>query len=295
MNYNKYLIFVVCFIFLCKISFTQNNNSIKLEGNIKNNIQFLNGTVQNLYEINDTNNLKIDTLKQIFNEDTFDLYNYYSYGKLIRTSRYLMGDINAVDNFKEDKAHGDGYLFHKNGKLSKHTVYNMGKLVSWIDIYEDGTLKGVGINDSITGINSSKEYYNTGELKETQITNLKTNGYTLIKTYHKNSKICSDIKLGAGKQRAITYNEQGVIVEDYSFIDLNFNFVGECKLYYWDTGVLKEHKFYKEGDNMKESNIKTGTWKYYSEKGELIKEEKYKNGELIDTKEYMPLNLKKNN
>lgn len=50
-------------------------------------------------------------------------------------------------------------------------------------------------------------------------------------------------------------------------------------------------EWYENGNKMKEGNYddrgqETGHWKYYSEEGKLIKEEEWKAGKLLSTKEY---------
>ena len=254
-------------------------------------IQTLSGKEGREYYINDTDSFKVLKSIQVFNEDTFDLFYYYSYGKLVKEERSIKGKILSVSNFLNGKIHGFSSSFKKDGRLYDQAFYNNGELIMWIQLYDNGMIKSYTMNDSITKVNDSKEYYKGGELKRHTVVEFKSSKMVRDIIYYKTGKIMSESYFESGKQRMLSYTKDGVVFEDYYYIDLNFYHVGELKFFY-DNGQIKKHAFYKDGKTREEANIKTGTWKYWNEKGELVKEEKYKANELIDVKEYMPLNKK---
>ena len=53
---------------------------------------------------------------------------------------------------------------------------------------------------------------------------------------------------------------------------------------YYENGQLSREYFYNDSI----PNQREGTWSWWDEQGNLIKQEIYKNGELIDTKTYLP-------
>lgn len=77
-------------------------------------------------------------------------------------------------------------------------------------------------------------------------------------------------------------------IAEGTYVDFGLFWVGK-KVEYHSNGLKSEEMYFQDGKTQEEANIKTGVWKYYSEKGDLIKEEVYENNELIDTEEYLPL------
>ncbi len=62
----------------------------------------------------------------------------------------------------------------------------------------------------------------------------------------------------------------------------DFARIGKWQEWY-ENGILKREYFFDEN----QPNAKTGIWKWWDEKGNLIKEETYKDDVLIDKKEYV--------
>ena len=234
-----------------------------------------------------TNITRIDTSDQIFKEDTFDIYRYFSGEELLGYYRYLNGQLESSSIYSKQKSETIYLNFYENGKPRNQSVYLDSNLISSFYFYEKGNIKSYHLNDYISGIIEGKEYYESGELMRYEYVDLNDTSFS-SKTisYDKKGNITSNLLFGAGKQKAITYNNNGLVVEEYTFINVSLSKVGEFKFYYWDTGVLREHGFYKDSNTQEESNIRVGTWRYYSEKGNLTKEKKYKNGELVGAKEY---------
>jgi antitoxin component YwqK of YwqJK toxin-antitoxin module len=289
---------IMLFVFFGKMSCAQEKVKEPL-GELQNNhpqiqiLQFDSSVIKRDYFIiNDTNALRIDTLKQIWQGDTFNVYRYYSHGELIRTEKYYQnGILRHIKNYVNGKPHGHNYSFYENGKLSNYTLYHHWKILSSFNYYESGMLKYYLISDTLAKTNTIREYYESGKIMSENTEYLYKDTLIHDIDYYESGNVISENYFNNGKQKFVAYFDNGNVMEEYTYIDMNLFRVGELK-YYYENGQLKHQAFFKDGDNRKEANIKTGTWSYWDEKGKLIGQEIYKNNELIDTKEFFSKKLK---
>jgi antitoxin component YwqK of YwqJK toxin-antitoxin module len=199
------------------------------------------------------------------------------------------------------------HWFWDNGQMRRRFTIDslgncIGKTTSW---FEDGKVQRNGLCMYKTIIDTSW-YENRiiqslrnvldGEGKQQffdEQGNLTTILYYKNGSEYKNEEYCLD-----GFIRDVRYNRK----EPYNFKSFycnknpqtegafydNFCFVGPYKHWY-ENRVLKEegtYVNYSESSKLK-CETKIGIWKYYDEKGELIKLEEYDNcGKLVKSKEY---------
>jgi len=161
---------------------------------------------------------------------------------------------------KDGKPHGLYKEYHKNGQLKEEVTYNNGEII------------GPG-----------KQYNTNGQL-EKEVTFFKSGkiyGHYKEYMYHDNGQLSQeetykDGKLdGPGKQ----YNTNGQLEYEGTFKDGEI--YGHYKQYmYHDNGQIWWVTIYNDGGE------RDGLDKTYNENGQLEYEETYKDGELIESKEY---------
>jgi len=129
-----------------------------------------------------------------------------------------------------------------------------------------------------------QEWNIDGFLKYEYISMKDNSKYFLQKSYYDTGQLkSSEIYLNDSVHECKYYNEFGkLIISGFAKKGQVTDLIGLWHEWY-ENGVLKKEYNY----NNTIPNQKEGTWKYLDEKGNLIKEEFYKNGDLIDTKEYI--------
>lgn len=235
--------------------------------------------------IDDSTELKIiDTLLRIHKTDTFLVHRYYRYGNLIRTAEYdLVGTLRDIANWNDGKVHGTTLSFDHTGQLTSLTHYDNWNLIHTIDIDSLGHLVGFHINDSLFEKSCGKEYYSSGSLKGINSATWESGEHMDIR-YYENGQLMSKFVQNAGRQNAIHFYENGSIMAEYDFVDMTFLIVGRLVEYY-PNGQIKHKAFYEESESREGAGIRTGTWKWWDEEGNLIRLETYKKNVLMDKKE----------
>ena len=203
---------------------------------------------------------------------------YYDNGQKYRESFFKENTLDGLDTkwYKNGKKEFQTYsengieifpliIWYENGKLESYSDYNQKENKGTIKVwYENGYLKS-----EITGIDSTelgcieKYYYETGELSTVQINNM-------------------------GNQEYIGYHRNGNTSFKGHLYNAIWNSVGKWQEWY-ENGVLKREYYFDENT----PNIKVGTWSWWDEEGNLIKQEIYENNKLIDTKEFVPMKIRK--
>jgi len=236
--------------------------------------------------IKDSSELKIiDTLLRIHKVDTFIVHRYYKYGNLIRTAEYdLLGSLRHLTNWKDSKVHGTSFTFDRSGQLTSLTHYDNWNLIHSIGIDSLGQLLHFHINDSVFGKSWGKDYYNSGALKEINSTCWENFESTDIR-YYENGQLMSKCILNAGRHKAIDFYENGTVMAEYDFVDMTLFIVGRLVIYYPD-GSVKQEAFYEESDSREGAGIRTGTWKWWDEEGNLVQQEMYENNVLIEERDF---------
>jgi antitoxin component YwqK of YwqJK toxin-antitoxin module len=143
-------------------------------------------------------------------------------------------------------------IFNKKGIVIEFEEdYKNGKSYKRNEYYDNGALESVRIIDPTDEYRTimSKNYYEDGNTKSYYENNIRT-------YYYKSGKIKAkkEFNYGKGKDSQISSTTE-----------------------FYENGNIKVVKKYT-GLNDQGSGIKDGAWKYYNEKGELIKTENYSNG-----------------
>ena len=88
------------------------------------------------------------------------------------------------------------------------------------------------------------------------------------------------------------YDSLNCLIEEHFYLPLVEADEGTDEAYhtikvFYPNGKVKEEKTYAFSEY---NDYPKGIWKYYNEKGKLIKTEEYENGELIKTKKHKMIN-----
>ena len=70
------------------------------------------------------------------------------------------------------------------------------------------------------------------------------------------------------------YYEDGTLMEKYSYIDNTLYLTGAFRLYF-PNGELKEERFYKDCNDIVNTNTPEVVWRIWSEDGSLLDETNY--------------------
>ena len=204
-------------------------------------------------------------LSTLFGDIEEEILEYYENGK-----------IKWIKNYKEEKL----TKYYPSGKkwYQGETLFLDRKDGVWTEWYESGKIKQIETYTNWTFNNPvyrlrKFSYYGNGKIKTEKEYLIKDDFNTGFQgidntTEKKKNKI--------GKW--IYYSEEGIIENEY---------------YYNSSGIIvQSKKFYEDGKlyiniyYIYSSNINKEEWIYYNKDGSKQKEETFKNGELIKTKEY---------
>jgi antitoxin component YwqK of YwqJK toxin-antitoxin module len=181
---------------------------------------------------------------------------------------------------------GSDTRWHNNGQLLVFTIYENGKAISpttsW---YSNGGIRHFNERNSHKKL--SMEWYKNGNLAQVVEKTDSTTKSIIIKDYYETGELSEEGNYNNGEQVYKMYWKNGLVGRKGNMINLSLMKVGKWEEWY-ENGQLRLESYYHDSI----PNLKVNTWKTWNEKGGLIKEEEYKNGELIDIKEYMPLNKK---
>jgi antitoxin component YwqK of YwqJK toxin-antitoxin module len=202
-------------------------------------------------------------------EDFYEIKKYYWLGNLdnsLFNPKYSsdfkkIGKWNMYDekgNLIESKTYSNAgdkvahRIFNKKGIVIEFKEdYKNGNSYKRNEYYDNGALESVRIIDPTDEYRTimSKNYYEDGNTKSYYENNIRT-------YYYKSGKIKAkkEFNYGKGKDSQISSTTE-----------------------FYENGNIKVVKKYT-GLNDQGSGIKDGAWKYYNEKGELIKTENYSNG-----------------
>lgn len=156
---------------------------------------------------------------------------------------------------------------YENDKVIKKEVWkDFGKHGESKEWYLNGNLKSTKKYYYGKLIDNSKEYYENGAIKElVKYSSSNVYHYAYVKEYYKNGKMKKSYP--------------SLLVDGKRIYD------GEVTEYY-ENGKKKQESIYKTYPPKFDVAYKDGTWKYYNIKGNLEKEEIYKDGELKTINEY---------
>lgn len=287
----KRLSILVIFI---RIAFTGYTQLYKDSSHVE--VLSVNRTLKNKIISGDTSNIDSGLVKKITTEigiwgDTLEVCYYFLDKKHIRTDFFNNNrGMNFIDYYKDGKPHGESFTF-KNGKIQNYVLWNEWDIITRLNFHENGQLEGYSFTDTLNQIVKSYSYYESGKImvKSNAIINKNDPIHDTIHEirYYESGNTISENYYNAGKQKMVAYFDNGKLMEEYSYIDMNLFLVGELK-YYYENGKLKQQAFFKDGNTREEANYRIGNWSWWDEKGNLVKQEIYRDNELVETKEFLP-------
>jgi antitoxin component YwqK of YwqJK toxin-antitoxin module len=198
--------------------------------------------------------------------------NYFGSGALKSTLTY--DTLNYRSVYTE---------YHRNGHpKSSSTDINgvqQGDYQAW---HENGTVRKKGL--LIDGSGIIEEFYPTGQLRSRL---QQKNGFTegISEYYCENGQLISKILIQSGLTNYQAMHCNGNLKLDARFIDSPMFLVGRYQEFH-ENGKRKGLRFYEETIDSKNTNKRIGKWKYYDEQGKLVKTETYKDGKLLEVKNY---------
>lgn len=194
------------------------------------------------------------------------------------------------------------YLFSNQKKIKKEERYTLDKNFKiQIVIYDDqGTILKdtlwypTGEIKSITAridtIQYYHEWYKNGQMKNKAISSVDfySGGKLEEWRWWENGQLLNYNLSNYGKQQMVVYDSTGKKVLESTFIDMPGLFNVGTYTEWWPNGQKYVEWQYKDGNTRAEANYKIGTWNWWDESGNLVKQEFYKNNKLVDVKEYLP-------
>ena len=179
--------------------------------------------------------------------------------------------------------------FYKSGglKIVRQYVY---KNDQWlfdesVSYYENGKMDIKGLKEGLRddrqyNVHWDSAWYKNGQLKS-------AHDRDRYKTWCENGQIKQDYVEQQGKSKYKGYYCNGQIVSEFTFVNTIFLCTGPYTEWYKDGRKLSE-RFFEETDDPQKCNIPKGEWTFWDDKGNVIKKEKYKNGKLVEKKEFLP-------
>ena len=189
---------------------------------------------------------------------------YYNNGQKYREANFCKGVLT-----------GSSTIWYKNGNMNFLAFYaDDGKDILSFSFYKNGQIEDY-INSNI---GFSKSWYKSGELKEEDI--FDSIQYHETK-YYKNGQIESIGIFNNGKQPIKMFYKNGQIALSGYIYNVHLLALGKWSEWYVNGQLKREYYFNDSIPNQKES-----IWKWWNEKGKLIKKEIYKDGQLISSEEF---------
>jgi len=316
MNYNQRFLYYLIFIFFAQEGLGQNikvdnsSDSVNIEFvtfdtntchfNIFMNPNKLDSLYSGIkevlcfipsYYISDVEDVSQLSIEELFHDSSVKIITKIKYEKGIKIKVegfYESGERYCEIFFNEHGRNGLVRTWFENGQPLDFYVCEDGEIISpMISWYSDGMLHS--FYDYVGSMRTNKTWYKNGVLlRESQAFNIDDPNSHISKEYRPTGELHMEMIANSGVQPFKFYWKNGNLSQKGNILNLPLLRLGKWEEWYED-GTLKQEMFYHDSI----PNHAVGTWKYYSEKGELIKEEVYEKNELIDTKEYLPLKMKK--
>ena len=271
------LIFGILIIITFEL-FGQNDSIIYNEkGEIKEKGKIVNGLKSGLWIEYYTDNENKGLIKRKF---------YYSKGVYFKAEAYYgikcNNRLSGIGNYKEVKGysvnHGKKTTYYCSGKVDRKALYKNDNLICSKSFYENGNVEN--IQSKVIGSNNRRgkwvRGYENGIIKEVGKFNndLKIG---IWKYYYENGQIKSKGKYIPKEKRIPDVRTREELVNLKLLPDLDAVEDSLITLGYEIThNMLPVRVFFK-----------TGKWKYWDEKGNIIREQEWKKGDLIEDKKWV--------
>lgn len=228
--------------------------------------------------------INIDSVIGIYKEEKILITLNYNNGKKIKAIGYYdNGQKYRETNFNGTDRDGFDIIWYKNGQKEALMYLRNGKfIIPYLSWYENGNLKKYQDYNFNGTQGAMKEWYISEKLKK-EVTFLDSSdkGNITIR-YYENGQVLSKAMYNKGKTLYTAYFENGQKWHEGYIYNLEILQLGIWKEWH-ENGQLKVEYSFKED----EPNIKDGIWSWWDEQGNLIRQEKYNNGKLIDQKVFV--------
>lgn len=257
------------------------------DGQIQSDIDYCNSNFCGKYQEWYANGqLKIQRSYKDYKQDGI-FTEYWENGKLKKRDTYAAGKILQMESWYENGQQASSYQYSIAGRpVGAHKEWFEHGIIKKEVNYKDGMHDGPEKEYYINGVvmheveytdnqrSAERWYYETGQLKSDEKYNrYQRNGLSTY--YFRSGKVWRQENYLNGQKDgpAVTFNNQGVLLEDLNFHFGRWN--GECKWYY-PNGKLGKYGNYTDG-------IRNGDYKEYDQSGILIYEQSYKMGKPLNT------------
>ena len=230
---------------------------------------------------NSLNVIKYDTIFQ--NKDTIVIEETYCNNILINKKTFNNEhQLIEETTFFSDSIYLETVIENNKIQLVHYAYYDRHIMFSW-----DKNNFSTGIEDRNRIINNGFLYDKDSMYDEdtiidsfSEFIDTTESGY-LCKDFHKNGRVFN-FYYGLTKTSPFyKFHENGKLAMSGVINGFEFNKIGSWK--WWnDKGILIREFYYNDTI----PNLKEGRWKWWDNNGKLIKEEIYKHDKLIDRKEY---------
>jgi len=203
----------------------------------------------------------------------------YQNGIKIRLiKRYKANDrLNSDQHFTRFGINGNRQSFYPTGEIYDMSYWENGVIKSpALSFEKDGSLRSVSYYDG----DFDKRvlyttYYKSGKLKfeARHLTKNEDGPFDEI-DYFENGQIKMLHRSNQGRQTYFEYHEDGKLAFMGDFVN-NFLCPTGKHVTYFKNGNKRSEKYYLETLDQSKTNIKTGTWKFYNEKGKIIEKQEY--------------------
>ena len=286
---NQLLILTFLLVLLSShlIAQVTNNSKISIESFPKIHACFLECNKSKL-----NNYTGVDTVHSYDNDEIIIIVFHYENGENIKTIGYYSNNHKYREtNYLRGQLNGKDEKWYTDGKKKALTYYYKGNrsspIITW---YDSGEIQSVYDLDEKSNKGSIITWYKNGNIQqETFAIDSSKNGFA-ENEYYENGMIKRIEIANQGKQEYTTYYNNGQIAWDGMIVDAIWSQVGHWQEWYEDGTPKREYYF-----NDSISNQKEGIWKWWDEKGNLIKQEYYKGGIMIEEKQTAPLLFNHNN
>ncbi|RLD58092.1 MAG: hypothetical protein DRJ01_13015 [Bacteroidetes bacterium] len=205
------------------------------------------------------------------------------------TGYYDNGQKYREVSYSNNKFNGLSTQWYKNGQIRYLSYYNNGISNFLINFYENGTIKMLDFDYSCKCDSSAKlDWSADGNLKE-ESKFLDTSKIGFITSYYYDTgELMTKYTANMGIQPYVSYYKNGKKGREGFIYNLTLCQNGQWQEWY-KNGIRKREYYFDENI----PNVKVGTWSWWDEEGNLIKQEVYENNKLIDKKEFLQMKLNK--
>ena len=215
------------------------------------------------------------------------IVQYENGEKIKATGYYSDGVLHRETHYNGRTLHGRDTRWYHNGQKEFQAYYENGiTVMPRVKWYEEGNLESVYDRDTALNVGGAIGWHPNGIVKyELLSIDSSKSGY-IATDYYNNGQVEQVYIADAGNQPFVIYYKNGQKSVDGKIHNALWYQIGKWQE--WDeTGIMLREYYFGE------PNIKEGTWSWWNENGYLVKQEFYKNGVLLNTKEYLPSTVKK--